>query len=116
MASDETSLPGSVSFNDEDEMATYYMMERDHDHRQEEQLSNGLRRYNVQKGHPKAGSSQSICKYSCMKAAVLCAAAAVAWRKFTDVSETLAASIMSDDDEGNKHLRNVCKLLPNYTA
>lgn len=55
MASDAT---GSASLTDEEEMATYYMMETDYD----QQPPNGISRYNMQKGYPIAGSSQSIRK------------------------------------------------------
>jgi hypothetical protein len=42
----------------------------------------------------------------------------VVWWKFTDVSEVFAAPIIRamEDDGDSKHLRNVCKLPPDYTA
>jgi hypothetical protein len=38
---------------------------------------------------------------------------AVFWYVFTNVSEALAAPIISPDDEGRKDCRNVVKLVPN---
>jgi hypothetical protein len=65
MALDATGRGSTASLSEEEAMATYYIMERDHAQRDEE-LINGIYRHNIrntQKGHPKAGSSQSICKY-----------------------------------------------------
>jgi hypothetical protein len=63
MASDRTAPANSASLSDEEEMATYYIMERAHEER-EEQAPNGFYRPSMHKGYPKAGSSQSIRKYS----------------------------------------------------
>ena len=65
MASDATDRGSTASFSEEEAMGTYYSMERSHAQRGEE-LTNGTYRHNIrnsQKGYPKAGSSQSICKY-----------------------------------------------------
>jgi hypothetical protein len=65
MATDATGRGSTASLSEEEAMATYYIMERDHAQRDED-LANGIYRHNIhhsQKGYPKAGSSQSICKY-----------------------------------------------------
>jgi hypothetical protein len=63
MTSDSTERASTVSLSEEEAMATYYMMERNHDQRDAD-LMNGLYRHNIQNGYPKAGSSQSIREYS----------------------------------------------------
>jgi hypothetical protein len=65
MALDATGRGSTASLREEEAMATYYMMERDHAQRNEELMTNGIYRHNIhntQKGYPTAGSSQSICK------------------------------------------------------
>jgi hypothetical protein len=62
MTSDSIDLASTASLSEEEAMATYYMMERDHDKRDAD-LINGLYRHNIQNGYPTAGSSQSIRKY-----------------------------------------------------
>ncbi|PNF43810.1 hypothetical protein B7P43_G07765 [Cryptotermes secundus] len=59
MTSDSTDRASTASLSEEEAMATYYMMERNHDQRDSD-LMNGLYRHNIQNGHPKAGSSQSV--------------------------------------------------------
>jgi len=54
-----------ATLSDEEAMATYYSIERDYGQKDED-LPNGIYRHNIrssQKGYPKAGSSQSVCKY-----------------------------------------------------
>lgn len=63
MALDATGRGSTASLSEEEAMATYYMMERDHAQRNEELMTNGIYRHNIhntQKGYPTAGSSQSI--------------------------------------------------------
>ena len=65
MALDPTGRGSADTLSDEEAMATYYNMERDHA-QSDEELNNGIYRQNIrnsQKGFPKAGSSQSVCKY-----------------------------------------------------
>jgi hypothetical protein len=65
MALDPTGRGSADSLNEEEGMATYYNIERDHA-QSDEELNNGIYRHNLrnsQKGYPKAGSSQSVCKY-----------------------------------------------------
>jgi hypothetical protein len=58
--------PGSdATLSEEEAMVTYYTMELDNAPRDED-LTNGMYRNDIsnsQKGHPIAGSSQSVCKY-----------------------------------------------------
>jgi hypothetical protein len=61
MTSDSTDRASIASLSEEEAMATYYIMERNHDQRDAE-LNIGLYRHNIQNGYPKAGSSQSIRK------------------------------------------------------
>jgi hypothetical protein len=53
-----------------------------------------------------------------MKMTVFCVVALHSRVKLTDISEVLTASIITDrpDDGGSNHLRNVRRLLPDYTA
>jgi hypothetical protein len=64
MALDPTDRGSQASLSEEEAMATYYSMERDHA-QQDEEMTNGIYRHNIRhsrKGYPKAGSSQSVCK------------------------------------------------------
>jgi hypothetical protein len=65
MALNPADRGSDASLSDEEAMATYYSIERDHGHRDED-VPNGIYRHNIRsshKGYPKAGSSQSVCKY-----------------------------------------------------
>ena len=65
MALDPPGRGSADSLSEEEAMATYYSMERDSD-QPDEELTNGIYRQNIRnsrKGYPKAGSSQSVCKY-----------------------------------------------------
>jgi len=62
MTSDAAGLANPAALDEEESMATYYIMERDHGQGDGE-LASGLYSHNTQKGYPKAGSSQSICKW-----------------------------------------------------
>ena len=65
MALDPTGRGSADSLNDEEAIATYYSMDREYA-QQDDELTNGIYRHNLrnsQKGYPKAGSSQSVCKY-----------------------------------------------------
>jgi hypothetical protein len=61
MTSDTADRASTTSLSEEEAMATYYIMERNHD-QSEADIINGLYRHNIQSGYPKAGSSQSIRK------------------------------------------------------
>ncbi|XP_069685121.1 sodium-independent sulfate anion transporter-like [Periplaneta americana] len=63
MASDASGRHNAAAIGEEEAMATYYMMEYDHDHRDEDNANhhaatNG--HHHLQKGYPKGGSSQSV--------------------------------------------------------
>jgi hypothetical protein len=65
MASDPTVRGSDASLSEEEAMATFYSIEREHAQGDDE-LNNGIYRHNARKsltGYPKAGSSQSVCKY-----------------------------------------------------
>jgi len=88
MALDPTRRGNDASLSDEEAMATYYDMERDHA-QQDDEATNGIYRHNTRnshKGYPNAGSSQSVCKYphslprrACLLHVVECKVKFVRW-------------------------------------
>jgi hypothetical protein len=88
MALDPTTRGSADSLSEEEAMLTFYNAERNHG-QQFEDMTNGIYRHNLrnsQKGFPKAGSSQNVCKYwhslprrSCSLHVVECNARFVRW-------------------------------------
>jgi hypothetical protein len=64
MALDPKDGGNAASLSEEEDMARYYNMELDAQPDGEATKGTyGNNIYNIQKGNPKAGSSQSVCKY-----------------------------------------------------